>query len=423
MGEVKLAVCVPTYKRPEVIQEFMENMAFQYIQYGFNIFIYDSSEDSLTEQIVKKGMLQYKDLHYVRIAPSVHSNMKVYDIFREFGKLQEYNYLWICSDYIRWTRRVLDSVNACINQGYDIIIPNYQDVEKIGNKEYTDKNTLFLDCAWHMTLFGAAVLKVSTMLTGVNWDALIEKYMVSDCINHSHVAFYFEKISTMKDWKAIHLSFLKSDMIVSSFRKYSGWHKDVFYVWCHCWPTVINKLPECYNNKQEVIKKIGVNAGILSYQNLRKLRGQNIFNREIYLCYKNEWRNLTNVPKFIIWEISMIPLEIINRNEAKKEVLLKTKIKKFCRKFDVIYIFGAGRKAGRYTGYLNEMNLSFKAYLVSKEMDNVKMKEGHKVIQFNKELLNDGKVGILLALNEENTKEAMENILCDINHRMIFSEF
>lgn len=423
METVRLAVCIPTYRRPDVIREFMENMAYQYIQHGFSVYIYDSSEDDSTERIVREWMSRYARVYYVGIDSSVQSNVKVYNIFREYGELQEYDYLWVCSDYIRWTRKALDAVCACANQEYDIIVPNYQDVEKIGNQEYTDMNSFFLDCAWHMTLFGAAVLKVSTMLTRVDWNALIEKYIVPDCIYHSHVAFYFEKLAVMSGWKAKHLSFAKSDMMVSAFRKYSGWHKDVFYVWCHCWPEMINRLPKCYNNKKDVIKKIGVNSGILSFENLKKLRRQNIFDNGIYNCYKDQWRNLTNVPVVLIWGLSKIPSEWINRREYKEEKILKKRIRRFCGKYDHIYIFGAGRKASRYTGYLNEMNLSFNAYLVTETGDNVREKENHQVIQFSKELVYSGNSGILLALNEENAKEAMDGILHDVDQKRIFREF
>ena len=415
LDNVKVAVCIPTYNRPDVIQEYIENTVFRYLRHNFDIFIYDSSEDKLTEEIVKKGMQQYTGLHYRKVDSSIHSNRKVYNIFMEFGSRQEYDYLWVCSDYIRWTEFVLDSVRKYIEKKYDIIIPNYQDVEKIGNKEYVDINALFLDCAWHMTLFGATILRVSTMLNDINWNGLVERYMVPDCINHSHVAFYFEKLAAMKGWKAVHLSFSKSDMIVSSMRKYSGWHKD-------CWPTMINKLPECYKNKKRVIKKIGVNSGILSYQNLKKLKRQKIFNKEVYRCYKSEWHNLTNIPRLFIWGLSIIPPELIDWEEYRKEILLKKRIKKFCQKHDHIYIYGAGRKADRYTGYLNELGIPFEAYLVSEQVDNVKIKENHKVVQFYKELLHTGNVGILLALNEENTKEVMEKMeLCFYGENQISS--
>ena len=279
MRDIKLAMCIPTYNRPEVIQELVEKIAPRYWQYGFDLYIYDSSENTQTEQIVQTWIDRCEKLHYVKIDSKIHSNLKVYNIFKEFGEALEYDYLWVCTDAISWSDHVLDSIGKCMQQGYDIVIPNYRDMENLGDREYTDENALFLDCAWHMTLYGSTILKVSTMLQKVNWDELIEKYMVPECINHSHVAFYFEKIKKLDHWRAIHLSFSDKDMILSRLRRVSGWRKETFYVWCYCWPTMINKLPDTYKNKKEVIKKHGINSQILSYWNLKDLRKENVLDK------------------------------------------------------------------------------------------------------------------------------------------------
>lgn len=423
MEDVKLAVCIPTYNRPEVIQEYFETVAFSYIQHGFEIFIYDSSEEAQTELVVREWMPQFKGIHYVRVDSKMHSNLKVYKIFREFGDFLEYDYLWICTDAIRWSKHVLDSVSVYIKQGYDIIIPNYRDVENIGNREYRDANNLFLDCAWHMTLYGATVLKTSTMLTNVNWDRLIEKYIVPECINHSHVAFYFEKIKDLDYWKAIHLSFSLNDLVGSSLRRASGWQKDTFYIWCYCWPAMINKLPGCYTDKKKVIKKNGINSQVLSYSNLKYLRIQNILDRGIYCCYKREWHNLTNVPCLVIWFLSIVPPDLLDSNKNSAELMLKWKIRRFCKKFNKIYIYGAGKKADRYTRYLNEMKIQFKAYLVSEPIKNTETMNDHPIILYTKEILEDGNVGILLGLNKENAKEVLNKILSGVDYKVIFSEF
>ena len=288
MKNANVALCIPTYNRPQIIQEFMEKHIGRYIKHGFEIFVYDSSESPDTEVIVRKAMEHCDMLHFIKIDSAMHSNMKMYHIFKEFGSKQEYDYLWICGDAVSWSERVLESVNSCIDQGYDMIIPNHHDVEKLGDKIYADKNRFFLDCAWQMTLYGATIVRVPTVLTDVDWPYLIEKYAVPDSINLSHVAFYFEKISVMEKWKAIHLSFAESDIIVSPLKKASGWKQETFYVWCHCWPTMINRLPGCYKNKnkKKVIRKNGVNSMILSYSNLKTLRAENIFNSSVYRQYK-----------------------------------------------------------------------------------------------------------------------------------------
>lgn len=422
MRDVKLAVCIPTYNRSEVIQEFLEKISYRYWQQGYDIYIYDSSENQQTEEIVQAWKSKYKKLYYVKVDSKIHSNLKVYNIFKEFGDSLEYDYLWVCTDAISWSDSVLNSISKYMQQGYDLIIPSQRDVENIGDKEYVDENSLFLDCAWHMTLYGATILKTSSMLTNVNWNELIEKYMVPECINHSHVAFYFEKIRKLDHWRAIHLSFNNEDMVVSGLRRTSGWQKETFYVWCHCWPTMIYKLPDTYKNKKEVIKKNGINSLVLSYPNLKNLRKENILNRKIYHCYKKEWDNLTDVTRFTIWLLSITPRNLLYDRNYYKELLLKKRMVEFCRKYDKIYIYGAGKKADRYTKYLKELEIPFEAYLVSNMTDNIRIKENHKVIPCSEELVKDEKNGILFALNKENTKEVIKGFSHKINYKKIFSE-
>lgn len=429
MGDIKLAVCIPTYNRPEVIEEFIQTCARQYLQHQFDIFIYDSSEDIQTEEVVKEYKKQFSNLYYTKVAPEIHSNMKVYNIFREFGHSLKYDYLWVCSDSIRWSQEVLNSVDTYTKKKYDIIIPNYRDTEKIGDKEYCDKNSLFLDCAWHMTLYGATILNVSTMLSDVNWESLTEKYAVPECINHSHVAFYFEKINCMNKWKAIHLSFPTSVLTASGLKEYSGWRSETFYVWCHCWPAMINKLPDCYQNKEKVIMKSGIYSETLLYSNLRNLRKDGIFNLKIYLRYKKEWRYVTSVSELSLVLLAVVPSTIVKysvkgslRVQIKK-VILKKKIKKFCRKFDRIYIYGAGIKARRYTKYLNEMGIPFEGYLVSGPPNNIAGFDHHKVQTFCMDILYGCSAGILLALNEKNTVEVLKSVLKFVDKKKIFTDF
>lgn len=428
MMKMSCAICIPTYNRPDVIREFIETAAERYMQYGFDIYIYDSSEGCQTERIVAGWKKQYKNLYYVRVASTVHSNIKVYNIFQEFGRTEKYEYLWVCSDSIRWTQRVLDAVAEAAQQGYDLIIPNYRDVEKVGDKEYTDRNELFLYCAWHMTLYGAVILRVSTMLQDVDWELLVEKYAVPECINHSHVAFYFEKLSRMQRWKAIHLSFPKSALIASGLKKYSGWQEETLFVWCHCWPEMIMRLPEEYRNKDKVIKKSGVNSGILSYDNLKILREQNILTKESYCLYKYDWHKLTDVPVINIWFLCLISPQNVKyldknlRRYHRKERVLKRKIEKFCRRFERIYIYGAGKKACRYTEYINAMGREFEGYLITNPLDNMKVLNEHRVIAYTPDLLKNNETGILLALNEANAREVVTGCLKSVDKKLLFSE-
>lgn len=402
----------------------MENCFLIYLQYNIDVFIYDSSDNRLTEYVVEKWK-KYVNIHYIKIDSFIHSNVKVYNIFKEFSESLNYEYIWICADYIRWTPNVLEKVSLSILKGYDMIIVNHRDVEDIGDKIYSNKNILFEECAWCMTLYGATILKISTMLLNVQWNKLFNKYMTPECIYHSHVALIFEQLNVMENYQVIHLSLNKNDFICSNIVKISGWKKDIFYVWCYCWPEMIKKLPKTYQNKNIVIKKHGVNSKILSYEKLKEFRKENILNFRIYLLYANKWHTLTDVCKWKILALSIMPLVCIKKIEQKQinERWLKNKIKRFCKKYKTIYIYGAGKNAERYTKYFEALEIEFEAYIISNLVDGLKMLNGHKVIVYSPQLLHDKYTGVLLALNEINTKQVMQQVLGNIEKKRIFSEY
>lgn len=133
---------------------------------------------------------------------------------------------------------------------------------------------------------------------------------------------------------------------------------------------------------------------------------------------------MTTVPQLSLWFLSTLPPEAaLDIRGYLKEMQIKNRIKKFCNRFERIYIYGAGLKAKRYTRYLNEMGLGFEAYMVTGDVDGTETIEGHKVIKFSRDVLNDRKAGLLLALNKENTKEVMKSTLRRVKNRVIFSEF
>ena len=59
-------------------------------------------------------------------------------------------------------------LNYCA-KGFDICVLNYRDVEKIGEKYYTDINKFFLDCAWHMSSYMATIIRLD-LFSSIDWN-------------------------------------------------------------------------------------------------------------------------------------------------------------------------------------------------------------------------------------------------------------
>lgn len=409
MGE--LVICVPTYNRPDVIQELMVKSLSMYQEYGIDVYIYDSSESGETEKIVEKNRSVYPNLSYIRVDFSVHSNIKVYNIFRHFQHIASYKYIWICSDFniIRWSKTVITAVCEELNKGYDMIVVNYRDVENLGTRVYDDKNDFFTDCAWHMTSYGATIIKMKTVLENVDWEYMIARYTIPERINFSHVSLYFEQLSRMTSFKALHMSVEFNQLVPLALKQISGWRDQTFFVWCYCWPNAVNALPDCYQNKKAVIKKHNVNSKVLSLDNIVELRGKNIYSFEVYKEYKKGWKNLTNINRIVLFFIAMIPYDCLvyftkrAKNHRKKERIIKKIHAKFCD----IYIYGCGKIGSNFADYFDDMGVNYKGFLVSDMQGEKKVVKEHTTQEYSPDLLNDRHVAILLALGKKNTEEVL----------------
>lgn len=402
----KLAICVPTYNRPEMIQEMLIRCAGIYKKFETDVYFYDSSDNSETKNIVLEYIENFNNLFYRTVPATIHSNIKVLNIYQEFTASLEYEYLWICPDYIQLTEEGAECIRQMCEKEFDICVLNYRDVEGIGEKIYSDVNSFFVDCAWHMTSYMATIIRIHSFLH-IDWKGFLTKYTVSKRINHSHVALYFEQSVRLSEFKAIHIPFMAGQMRVSSYRGESYWKEDIFYIWCDCWPDTIRALPAQYNNKNIVIKKLGVNSGMFSWDNFVKLRRSCIFNQYIFERYKGEWRHLTNVPVVLLWILAKMPPFLIPGDI--KKTILTINLKKFCRSYTDIYIYGCGFTAGKISLLLDEIGIKYKGYVVSRLDSEKRSYNGYEVIEYCNSILNSPRTGIILALDKKNTLEVMRN--------------
>ena len=349
---------------------------------GWEFFIYDSSESEETENVATQ---KYKSLNinYKRISTDIGSNEKVYLIYQEMLEFGKYEYVWICPDYIHLLTPGIMLLNECLDKDYDMIILNYRDADKIGRKEYNDPNALFEDCAWHMTSYMATVIRINTVLKIINWDDLKEKYMGEYTICHSHLSLYFEQLYKMSEFRAVHLPLRDIDMAASMLRKTNMWRNETFEIWAKGWPMTVERLPDYYKNKAKVIKDLGVKTGIFSKDNLIGLKKEGILTPEIYEEYKDKWKDLTNVKNSWIKRLSYMSQEDAARLIKESYCVRKNKkrIKKFCKKFSRIYLYGCGAVGNAYAGYMDEMLISYEGSIVTDLSSEKKNFHGHPVFQ------------------------------------------
>ncbi len=411
MRDVKIAVCIPTYNRSKIVEEFLAKCSEDYINHGIDIYIYDSSTNCETENMVNLWRGKLNDLYYIRIPSYLHANMKVFKIFQQHGLRMPYDFIWVCGDTLRFNKEALNKILPNIIPEYDIIEVNGSDKENIGTRLYDNCNDYFRDCAWHLTLFGAAILNVNTMLSDVNWKEFELRYSSDEFINFSHVSFYFSKLALMKSFKALHLSLKPYLLMTSALKENYGWYNETFHVICCGWVKTIKNLPSCYEDKREAMVKFG-KFTVFNTMDLLRLRRDGHYNMAIYKLYRDVWKEVCDIPIINLYMIALMP-GLMSDYVRKKTIFLKTfksrlLLKRFLKRYSSIIIYGAGKKALRYGTQFSKEKISYTGYCVTELGNNDRILLGHPVYLLAdlKGSLSD--VGIVLAINPSNAEEVIK---------------
>lgn len=418
----KIVICVPTYNRPEVIEELLLRCGELFAKYNYDLKIFDSSTDDKTKKVCESMKGRFNDISYHRFDSDLHSNLKVYRILQNEDLVEKYDYVWIYSDSIRWSEDALRSIRDELEGDYDFIIPDPRDVEKKGTATYKDNKIAYKDLAWYMTLYGATIVNTKAVLKDNDWDYYEEKYCVSDRINFSHLCFYFDKMCNIKKLTLRHLCINAHDFAASPLRKSSGWHKDTFLVWCKYWSNAMNALPEDYNSyKSEVIRKHGDYSGILVVENFKRLKEQKIFGIKAFIQYFGYWKKVTNISRLKLFKIAFFPHKEKKTDDGTP--IDKQKIIELYKKYPNIYIYGCGYNGDVIAENMDRWNIPYKGFCVSNINDNINEFRGYKIKQYSEEMFGDEKCGIVLGLNDKNSDTILNSVIDKKFHDRVLAPF
>ena len=88
----KIAVCVATYNRANIVDDVLKNSIYHYHGCGIDVYYYDSSEGNETELVIKKYQKAgFDNLYYVRVPSEEGVEQKLLRIFKGEGLEKEYD--------------------------------------------------------------------------------------------------------------------------------------------------------------------------------------------------------------------------------------------------------------------------------------------------------------------------------------------
>lgn len=421
MNNVSLALCIPTYERDKIVEDFLINCSAYYIQAGIDIYYYDSSVSDKTKDVVC-GWPDQEHIHYVRLPSDLHVGVKESKILQRYGLKKEYDFIWLSGDSLQFTKTVLEQFVSNLSLDYDIVEINSIDYERIGSRTFTDPNEYLWMCAWHLGQLGNTALNSHTMLEGVDWAFYEEKILRPNLLDFVHVSFYFYRILELEQFHALHLSVPSSQCKISKLKKVSGWVDNFFSVLCEGWVQTIEGLPDFYTTKGSACVKLGDLSLIDRIDRFYQFRKHGVYSLKIYLKYKNVWNKVTSFSSIQLLAVACMPQFLIKLYEKTYRIFLITKLRIFCKKHSRIIIYGAGDNGEIYDQLFKREGLSYDAFCVSHRKPNKTKYLQHPVCEFDEIKSVSKEIGFVIALSEEHTKEVLPTVYNTIDKKHIFYE-
>ena len=391
----KIAVCIPTYHRPGKIREVLEKEIVFLQRHDVDLHIFDSSEDTETGKIITEYS-QYGNLHYHMTDSGICSNEKVFNIYQEYAK--EYEYLWVIHDHTVFTEDalcyILERLEDHISYYFLEIQSHSYDWEDI-----TDLERLFYETAWLSGRFGTVILKSRPFLYNVDWEYFKRKYLTETMWTYSHIGFYFERASQIADFKARIIRFPRDLFSDISRSQKVGWYRDSVRICLECWGEVVLSLPECYGNKQEVLKT--QDQWFMSKYSLIAYKSNGAYGIRQYWKYRKWMRMIAPGAQRDAFFIALLPGAVSRRLYSGK---LIAAIKRKWREGRNICIYGAGRHAVECMAYLDTCGIEVDAFLVTKREGNPEYVGTCPVYQADT-YVKDKKVFVVIAIMSDQVDE------------------
>lgn len=311
MNESLLAISIPTYNRPEMINFYLKTVYKKTFELGIGVYFYDSSPNKKTENIIKsfqdKG---YSNLHYVFLNKLA---VEAYEF--EINRMElmlsmpKSRYVWICGDKAVPNPSILDSVIKFLKLDYDIVLLSDRDEKKIGFKSYNNHITFFGDVCWELGLLAGTIIKVK-YFDNINPRYVYEKY--EKYLSFVWIAFFFENMNNSERFRGLYVPI--------KYRLFWGKAPEPYWadigpveIFAWRWVNLIQNLPDSYNKyKSSVQKDHGIYSGMFSFSGLCYFRSVNWINYKLFKRYKKELSEVTNININLILIICILPPKMAN---------------------------------------------------------------------------------------------------------------
>jgi len=293
----KLAIAIPTFNRPDILNENIRLMLPEIIEFSIPVYISDDSTDDETKTMSEILQKDYENIFYYKNSPGLGHDRNCIKTL----SLPTEEYIWYLGDSFAINSGGLNRVLNIINsQVVDFISVNARGRANINDRIFLDGNELLISLGWHLTLSGTTIYSKNVLNR-------IKKLDLGRCRNFPHTAIIF-------DW-------LNDYIISCNSRKQSYWKKNVFEVFLTDWNVLISNLPSSYTNENKLvaIKMHSEKTRIFSLYSFLSYRFNDIFDFQVFKRFSGLIRKSSSVNLWLVFLISIFPKKCLGyfRNRFK----------------------------------------------------------------------------------------------------------
>jgi len=300
MKNRRLAIAIPTYNRPIILEENIALMLEEIKEHSIPIYISDDSDNDDTLKVFQKIKKEYEFIYYFKNAPSLGHDK---NCIATLG-LPEEDYVWYLGDSIIIENSGISKVLKIIEKGsYSFISvnANLRNID-VPSTIYKNANSLLVDLGWHLTYTGATIYSKEELKH-------LNNLKLDNCKNYPQTALIFEKFS--QGGKKFY--WISEKLIYGNKNKKSYWSKNVFKIFLSDWEEMIHNLPTVYSidNKNATLIMHSRKTKLFGLFRMLNYRLDGVFNYKILLKYSKLLSKHSSVNYLILIIISIFPKSIL----------------------------------------------------------------------------------------------------------------
>lgn len=307
MTNKKLMIGIPTKNHPVYIQVYLARVLHDAKDYGIDLHIYDSSDNNLTEEIVKRKIQNsYDNLYYHRCIVddiSTPPAEKIKNILVGSG----YEYVWLCGDGVMLNLdNVMPYVDQEMKKNRDLIIFGNFD-STYGYTEYTAPIKLMAEQWKSLSLYGGTIYR-GNLFSEDEWAKLFPVY--TDNIQLAGIFDLFAR----KPLNAV--SVRTAFFTGNPYKEEATWISggNLLQTVVDHIPSAVDKLPEMYSSvKAQTGRSFSELRGMLLPPNLWWLRATGNITPQKVIKYRKQLKKISDTKWVFFMGASLVPQKLAEK--------------------------------------------------------------------------------------------------------------